>query len=60
MINDKSEQLIMLRNELKDSFDDLYNCFEQHGDDGVCISDVEFSLVEFRGKLEELDVLLST
>lgn len=59
MSSESTKTLLNLRQDLHSAFQDLYDSFEQHGSDGICISDVEFSLYEFCGKLEELKDALS-
>lgn len=51
----KTDDIFFQKGRLKAAMQDLLDCIVEHGNDGVCVSDVEFSLHEFRGVLEDFE-----
>ena len=60
MKNKRTENFLELKRELENSFQNLLGAFYVHGEDGICISDIEFMMHEHNGKLEELYQLCNT
>lgn len=57
-MNSRTERLLKIKKELENSFNCLIDSFGLHGEDGICISDIEFTLTEYDAKLYELYELL--
>ena len=54
----KTDELLIIRKNLEVSTQNLLAQFVVHGDDGICISDVEDALMDVRADLHELEELL--
>lgn len=52
-----TEDYLSIKDELKQGFSNLEYSFEVT-EDGVCLSDVEFALIEFCAELEKLRIML--
>lgn len=55
----KTEDILFQKERLKAAMQDLLDSLVVHGDDGICISDVEFSLNDFYGVLGDFEKSLS-
>jgi hypothetical protein len=52
----KTEKVLDLKKELENSFKNLLNSFKvDKGDNGICLSDVEFMLYEHKGIISKLE-----
>jgi hypothetical protein len=53
-----TDELLVIKKSLEASTQNLLARFEVHGDDGICISDIEDAIMDVKADLYELENLI--